>query len=542
MFIYYIFFGIVVHYIKSELTITSFEIGTCDNQSHALAQITLTGNEQNLILKSVTFTDTSTNEELPIAKCSQKQTYIFLCYFKKNGTISNILKITKYNDIAIDNNPTTMNNITIAFSSINFSQSGDDFIYKYFQQYIYFYYNNINNFSTFFIPYMYTFQVSSSSVTTRINGNCEAFSNSTGVQCLFDLNSFKNHKEILTFSFVDKCQTTTNFTKGISISSLKEITNSKGYSSDSTSLSKDISIVFDYNLSTNFNNYLSLKNEEDNLNRLANANCYSYSNMKEVNCTNVTINKGVKYYLYFKDTKISENVYIAFFKITYSSSSTKEIHIGDNICVNDLMNLTVIPPLKPSDLSSCSFNHTTDTTAYFPCKLTEGTNNTSSIGPKNTKISAEGDYYLNLSIGQDSYTTKDLYKVTIQGEIVKPAFTDFIDGIIAINYNESYIVMNFNDSTNLDKLTNFKMISPAGGTISNCFVNITTIKNVLYNLTQCNVSSIFTGYAIFTYEIFGQLVTIPKEFPIYDKITNIGNYFSINQFFFIIIAFLVCVQ
>ena len=120
MFIYYIFFGIVVHYIKSELTITSFEIGTCDNQSHALAQITLTGNQQNLILKSVTFTDTSTNEELPIAKCSQKQTYIFLCYFKKNGTISNILKITKYNDIAIDNNPTTMNNITIAFSSINF--------------------------------------------------------------------------------------------------------------------------------------------------------------------------------------------------------------------------------------------------------------------------------------------------------------------------------------------------------------------------------------------------------------------------------------
>ena len=75
---------------------------------------------------------------------------------------------------------------------------------------------------------MYTFQVSSSSVTTRINGNCEAFSNSTGVQCLFDLNSFKNHKAILTFSFVDKCQTTTNFTKGISISSLKEITNSIG--------------------------------------------------------------------------------------------------------------------------------------------------------------------------------------------------------------------------------------------------------------------------------------------------------------------------
>lgn len=538
MLIYFIFFGIILPYIKSEVLVRSFEIRKCDNDfSHVLIQIELTEEDKNITLKYISLadSDSTTDTEFVNAKCSKKETSVFICYFKTDKDIPK-LNITKYNNKKFTNEITLKDPQNISFSDVELKLDETfDKIYKNFQKFINFKYKN-ETCSLYFIPYMYSIEVSSDTVQKPVKGQCDS-SDESNIQCQFNLNSFTTNNEKMIFTIKDKCGQVQNLTQYIITSNIIEINNSKGYNESLDSIVKDITISFDNHLTPTAKSYFSFvhSNNNESIVNLS-SNCVSSLTSNEIACTQLSIYSGFKYYLYFNGIKISDQYYILLYNnIKYQSRTEKEIHIGNNIYVYDLMNFTTNPPLNSFDLSSCWFNHTTNASAFFPCKLTENTDNVTSIGPKYSKITEKGDYYLNLSVGQDYYITKDIAIINVQGETVKPVFTDFVGGNIIINNNESYIVMNFNDSTNLDKIENIKMIFPAGGTMSNCLVNITTIKNVLYNLTICNVNSVFSGYALFSYEIFGELVTIPKSFPIYERISsNSGNYLGIKHFFFII--------
>ena len=498
-------------YIKSiELYISNLEIGFCPLNGIYHFLFKIESNDTSVTINSLTMSNINNQSKTVEAECDITSQY---CSFSVDTTDNYI--VTKYDGVTYDGTSSQIQiENPIDLSTITFSSEQQ--IYKNFQKYVNFTYPSTLSASSLFFNTMFTIRASSNSMTEGVPVSCEE---SKGVlACLFEMNNFNTNRELVTFTFTSKCQNVQNVSMIISLMELSSISNGIGISNTTIGVHKNITLNFTEAPSDDFMTHLKLNNN------LTTINMSPFCKRIKANIFNCTLRlvSRRRYVMYYDENPIDDSIVL--YDINYfSKNSLTTIRVGTDIYVKTLFTLTFTPLLYKKDVSVVNF---TSGKNYFLGEVTDTNyNKRATFGVKYGTITNTGKYMMTIKIGNDTYSTDANNTIEVKPWSSKPQFVGYYDGDIRVGYNESYVTFQFNSSAK--DISHMNMKLPIGGTVFNC--SSITYQNNGQNIytKKCNVTATKTGNAIFEYDIYGQRVTIPKEFEIVEYASSYYLIYSI---------------